>query len=135
MCRSKNSAATDHGNVIEHGCSKLTGGRGTTYQGDDNEHGGGDGPHNVGPHTRAVHEPLEPAHVLLEEGAVLVVEHNLKVALQTPNRQPVSLYMLKQAVRQTHRSRGTLRLVDHAASRDCCIGSSHHLNVHGKQSI
>ncbi len=31
------------------------------YQGDDDEHGGGDGSHDVGPHTRAVHEALEPA--------------------------------------------------------------------------
>ena len=31
------------------------------YQGDDDEHGGGDGSYDVGPHTRAVHEALEPA--------------------------------------------------------------------------
>ena len=32
-----------------------------SYQGDDDEHGGGDCTHDVGPHTRAVHETLEPA--------------------------------------------------------------------------
>ena len=53
------------------------------YQGDDDEHGGGDGSHNVGPHTRAVHEALEPAQVLLEEGAVVIIQHNLEVTLHT----------------------------------------------------
>lgn len=52
-----------------------------THQGDDDEHGGSDGSHNVGPNARAVHEPLEPTQVLLEQWAVLVVEHNLKVTL------------------------------------------------------
>ena len=51
------------------------------YQGDNDEHGGGDGTHNVGPHTRAVHQPLEPAQILLEQRAVLIVQHNLEVTL------------------------------------------------------
>ena len=55
------------------------------YQRDDDEHGGSDGSHNVGPHTRAVHEPLKPAEVLLEQWAVVIVQHNLEVALQTAN--------------------------------------------------
>ena len=53
----------------------------SAYQRDDNEHGGGDGSHNVGPHTRAVHEALEPAEVLLEEGAMVIVQHNLEMTL------------------------------------------------------
>lgn len=53
------------------------------HQRDDDEHGSGDGSNNVGPNTRAVHEPLEPAQVFLKQWAVLVVEHNLKVTLHS----------------------------------------------------
>lgn len=53
-----------------------------THQGDDDEHGGGDGAHNVSPHPRAVHQALEPAQVFLKQGAVIVVQNNLEVTLQ-----------------------------------------------------
>ena len=56
-----------------------------THQGDDDEHGSGDGSNNVGPHTRAVHEALEPAQILLEQRAMIIVEHDLEVPLQASN--------------------------------------------------
>ncbi len=47
-----------------------------------NEEGGGNGSDNVGPDTAAVHDALEEAEPGLEEGAVVVAENNLEVALQ-----------------------------------------------------
>ena len=37
--------------------------------------------HNVGPHARAVHDPLPERQLVLEQGAVLGRQHDLKVAL------------------------------------------------------
>ena len=62
-----------------------------THQGNDDEHGGGDSTHNVGPHTRAIHETLKPAQILLEQGAVVVVQHNLEVTLQSSMRKQLSI--------------------------------------------
>ena len=50
-------------------------------QGYDDEEGGCDGPHNVGPHPRAVHDAHEGGQALHHEGAVLAGQHNLEMTL------------------------------------------------------
>ena len=50
--------------------------------GDENEGGGGNGAHDVGPDPGAVHDAHGPAQLALEQRAVLVAEHDLEVALQ-----------------------------------------------------
>lgn len=55
--KSTNEAVSTENEVMD----MQSGQESEAYQGDDDEHGGGDGSHDVGPHTRAVHEALEPA--------------------------------------------------------------------------
>ena len=57
------------------------------HQGNCNEHGGGDGAHDVGPDAGAVHQALEEGQAALEQGAVLVGQADLEVALQAANAE------------------------------------------------
>ena len=50
-------------------------------QGHCNEEGRGNGSHDVGPHSAAVHDALEDGQAALEEGAVVVAQHDLEMAL------------------------------------------------------
>jgi len=52
-------------------------------EGNGIEDRGGDGSHDIGPHSSAVHDAVEPAQVALEQRAVLPAEHNLKVTLRS----------------------------------------------------
>lgn len=51
---------------------------------DEDEEGRADGVDNVGPNAGAVHDAHGPGEPLLEEGAVVPVEHDLEVTLRDP---------------------------------------------------
>lgn len=55
-------------------------------QRDDDEEGCGDGPHNVGPHSRAVQDAHERGQALHHEGTVLSGQDNLEVTLHSRHR-------------------------------------------------
>ena len=63
-------------------------------QRDGNEHGRRNGTHDIGPHSRAVHEALENAEVLLEQRAVLVGQHDLEVTLLQHNHNEPQIFSL-----------------------------------------
>ena len=69
-------------------------------QRDDDEEGCGDGPHYVGPHSRAVQDAHERGQALHNEGAVLPGQHNLEVTLRSSHRLVIS-YALHMQIHVT----------------------------------
>lgn len=77
VCRLDKTVRLLHVRAVHSGLAHQEG-----HQGDGNEHGGSDGAHDIGPDARAVHQALEEGQPALEQGAVLVGQADLEVALQ-----------------------------------------------------